>query len=500
MISSAISWYFRQRHEEFWQFISRSLQKQEELLEIHTEKLARTEYGKLFGVKGKLNYQDFKSLLPVVSYEDLKPFILRTMEGEQQLLWPADITWFAKSSGTTSNEAKFIPISYESLEYTHYMGSRESLTQYHHFNPNTRIFDGKGLLIGGSHRVSHLNQRSYYGDLSAVLMNHMPSWANWKSTPDINIAMMDNWEEKVEKMALATLNENVTSISGVPTWTSILLQRILEISGKSHIHEVWPNLELFIHGGMNFEPYKSLFNKLLPGDNMHYLETYNASEGFFGVQAFADRSDLLLTTHHGTFYEFYPINKGPDYIVPLAEVETGINYAVVITNNSGLWRYVIGDTVEFTGINPFTFKITGRIKLFINAFGEELVIENAEKALSNACTEFNAVVADYTAAPSFTPGAEGHEWAIEFKVPPNDLTAFMHFLDLQLQNINSDYQGKRVGDLVMKPLTLNSLSQGTFYKWLQKKGKLGGQNKVPRLSNNRVIIEEILDIDRNQTS
>lgn len=494
MISSAISWYFRQRYDELWQFIADAEKHQFEMFDVFIDKLSRTEYGKSFGVKRNLTYSEFSKLLPVVSYEDLKPLILRTMNGEQQLIWPADITWFAKSSGTTSNEAKFIPISYESLEYTHYMGSRESLTQYFHFNPNANIFEGKGLLIGGSHRVNQYNQKAFFGDLSAVLMNHMPLWANWKSTPDIQIAMLENWVEKLEKMALATINENVTSISGVPTWTLVLLKRILEITGKSNILEIWPNLELFIHGGMNFAPYKNQFDQLIPGNQMNYVETYNASEGFFGVQAYSDQSDLLLMTHHGTFYEFYPVSKGPDFIVPLANIELNVNYAMVITNNSGLWRYVIGDTIMFTNKNPYTFKITGRTKLFINAFGEELVIENAENAIAFAAHNCNVEILDYTVAPVFFQNFEGHEWVVEFDKQPLDIEKFTDLLDNQLKIVNSDYEGKRKGDLVMKRPVVHCAPNGTFYKWLESKGKLGGQNKVPRLSNNRIIIDEILNL------
>lgn len=494
MISSAISWYFRQRHDELWKFIGEAEKHQLDLLEVLIDKLSRTDYGKSFGVKSNSTYSEFSKNIPVVTYEDLKPLILRTMNGEQQLIWPADITWFAKSSGTTSNEAKFIPISYESLEYTHYMGSRESLTQYFSFNPNANIFEGKGLLIGGSHRVNQLNQKAYFGDLSAVLMNHMPMWANWKSTPDIQIAMLENWEEKLEKMALVTINENVTSISGVPTWALVLLKRIIEITGKSNVLEIWPNLELFIHGGMNFTPYKSQFEQLIPGVQMNYVETYNASEGFFGVQAYANKSDLLLMTHHGTFYEFYPVSKGPDFIVPLANIELNVNYAMVITNNSGLWRYVIGDTIMFTGKYPFTFKITGRTKLFINAFGEELVIENAENAISQAAKSCGLEIIDYTAAPLFLPHYEGHQWLVEFDVEPGNLNRFTEILDDNLRQVNSDYDGKRKGDLVMKMPMIQSMPKGTFHRWLELKGKLGGQNKVPRLSNNRVIIEEILNI------
>ena len=492
MISSAIGWYFKQRQQELWELALKAQKNQEDLLDYFIDKLGRIEYGQNFGVKGKLDYQEFKSALPVVGYEELKPYIRRTMDGEQQLLWPADITWFAKSSGTTSNESKFIPITYEALEHTHFKGSKEPLTQFHSFYPNADIFDGKGVLIGGTHKMNEMNGKAYVGDLSAILMFHMPTWANHKSTPELPIAIMDNWEDKVEKMARATMQENVTSISGAPTWAMVLLNRILEISGKSHIHEVWPNLQLFIHGGMSFEPYRQTYKRLIPGDHMKYIETYNASEGFFGVQAYENQRDLLLMTHHGVFYEFYPVSKGPEYCVPLWEVEIGIAYAIVVTNNSGLWRYVIGDTVEFTQTEPYLFKITGRTKLFINAFGEELIMDNAETAVTETCKMLGLRVVDYTGAPCFEKGNEGHEWIFEFEENPSSLDSFIDVFDEQLKIVNSDYAGKRVGDLLMKKPQVHIASPNTFTRWLQSKGKLGGQNKVPRLGNHRNWLEDIL--------
>lgn len=493
MLGPVINWYFKQRTEEFQENLQFAIPRQDELLQDLIAKLSQTEYGKSLGVKPFDTYLDFANLVPVATYEDLQPWISKNMNGEQALLWPGDITWFAKSSGTTSNSSKFIPISYESMEYNHYAGSRDVLTQLASFYPNNRVFEGKGVLIGGTQQIYDQNPEVLVGDLSAVLMSHLPSWATWKSTPDREISMMKNWEEKVDAIAHATMNENVTSISGVPTWTLVLFKRILELTGKSHIHEIWPNLELFIHGGVSFIPYRKQFQELLPGKNMHYIETYNASEGFFGVQAEADKPELALITHAGVFFEFYPLNEGPEKTIPLRDVITGVNYVVVISTVGGLWRYVIGDTIQFTSVDPFRFLITGRVKLFINIFGEELVIENAEKGIAVAAEKTQSVVKDYTAAPVFMSESEpGHEWLIEFVIPPSDLSVFTRFLDEELQKANSDYAGKRVGDIMMKMPKVKAVPIGTFEKWLGSKGKLGGQNKVPRLSNDRKILEEVL--------
>jgi hypothetical protein len=493
VIAPVISWYFRQRHDELWSLISQADEQQVLLLEQLSDKLSLTQYGQKLGIRESMTYRQFAQRVPVVEYEDLQPYIERNMKGEQLLLWPGDITWFAKSSGTTSNTAKYIPISYESLEYSHYMGGREALTQYLSFCPESRLFEGKGLLVGGSHQVNQLSDRSYYGDLSAVLMNHLPTWANWKSTPDLDIALMENWEEKLEAMAQAVSKDNVTSMSGVPTWTLVLMQRILEITGAAHMHEVWPNMELFIHGGVSFTPYREQFKALFPDPHMHYVETYNASEGFFGVQAYADKPEMLLMTHHGVFYEFYEPEKGPSSAVPLWEVKTQIRYAVVITTNSGLWRYSLGDTVVFHQLKPYTFTITGRVKLFINAFGEELVIENADSAMAETALQCGVRVQDYTAAPRYMDqGNPGHEWVIEFDGQEPEKQEFALVLDRELQARNGDYQAKRQGDLAMKLPTLHFAPRGTFRSWLKSKGKLGGQHKVPRLANNRDILNEVL--------
>ncbi len=493
MLGPVINWYFKQRSEEFQENLKHAIDIQEELFQDLIAKLSQTEYGKSLGVKPFDRYEDFVRNVPVATYEELQPWIARNMLGEQGVLWPGDITWFAKSSGTTSNVAKYIPLSYESMEHNHYAGSRDVLTQLARFYPNNHVFEGKGILIGGTQQLFDQNPEALVGDLSAILMNHLPSWANWKSTPDKEIAMMTNWEEKVDAIAHTTIKENVTSISGVPTWTLVLFKRILEITGKKHIHEVWPNLELFIHGGVSFIPYKQQFKELLPGDHMHYIETYNASEGFFGVQAESDKSDLALITHSGAFFEFYMQSEGPQHTIPLSKVKVGVNYVVVISTVGGLWRYVIGDTIQFTSVSPYKFLITGRMKLFINIFGEELVIENAERGVAYAAKNTQSVVRDYTAAPVYMSESEpGHEWLIEFATPPSDLKQFTLLLDEELKNVNSDYAGKRVGDLMMKMLKVHAVPEGTFEKWLGSKGKLGGQNKVPRLSNDRKILEEIL--------
>lgn len=493
MIAPVIHWYFKQRSKELQDNLLLSLIKQDELFQELLFNLSKTNYGETYSIDGSETYTQFAAKLPVVQYEDIQPWIERNLQGEQGLLWPGDITWFAKSSGTTNSVSKYIPISYESMEYNHYTGNREVLTQFTTLFPNSNIFEGKGLLIGGSQSISGMSSDTFTGDLSAILMNHAPSWVNWKSTPDIEISTMSDWEKKVEAMAQATINENVTSISGVPTWALVLFKRILEITGKSNIHEVWPNMELFIHGGVSFLPYREQFQELLPKSHMKYLETYNASEGFFAVQASVDSTDLVLLTHIGIFYEFYPVNEGPEKTIPLADVKVGVNYVVVISTVGGLWRYVIGDTIQFTSVKPFLFIITGRMKLFINSFGEELVIENAEKAIAFASRETNAVVNDYTAGPVFMSQENpGHQWLVEFSTQPNDIKQFALLLDDKLKEINSDYAAKRHADMVMKFPKVEVVPNGTFEAWLKSKGKLGGQNKVPRLANDRRILDEIL--------
>lgn len=495
MISPVIGWYFKQRGKEFRENIGQALRKQDELFQDLMEQLTQTEYGRKYSIEKNESYTDFAAKVPLATIEDLLPYIERMKAGEQQLLWPGDIKWFAKSSGTTTNVSKFIPMSYEIMEYNHLEGGKEALSQFFALYPDATIFGGKGLMIGGSTQQSDNEDGFSYGDLSGILMNHLPSWANWKTTPDVKVATIDNWEDKLEHMVQIIKDENVTSVSGVPTWTAVVMQRVLEVTGKQNILEVWPNFQLFLHGGVNFAPYREQFRKLLPGHQVKYLETYNASEGFFGVQYEADKPELVLVTHLGVFYEFFPVSVGatPENVIPLSKVVTGVNYAVVISTLGGLWRYILGDTVQFVTTEPYTFTITGRTKLFINAFGEELVIENAEKAIALAMSATQAVVTDYTVAPIYldSEGDSGHEWIVEFSTEPTDIESFRSILDNALKDANDDYKSKRQGDIVMKSPKLVMVPQHTFHGWLKSKGKLGGQNKVPRLSNDRKIVEEI---------
>lgn len=496
ILSPLISWYFRQRLKSLDDVLHRPVAVQERMLQNLLDAGRYTEWGRKYDFASIRNYRQFKERFPLQDYESLKPYIERTMQGEQGLLWPGDIYWFAKSSGTTQDKSKFIPVSFESLEECHFKGGRDALSFHCAAFPETGIFEGRALLIGGSHSVSQHNDNTYYGDLSAVLMNHMPVWASMLKTPDLSIALMEHWEEKVEKMALATMNENVTSISGVPTWTLVLFRRLLEMTGAKHIHEIWPGLELYIHGGVSFIPYYEQFTSLLPGSGMRYLETFNASEGFFGVQDQPGVREMLLMTDYGIFYEFIPAEMGDDEdppVISLEDVVTGVNYAMVITTNSGLWRYRLGDTIRFSSVAPYRFTITGRTRLFMNAFGEELMIDNADRAVQLACKATGAVLKEYTAAPVYMSETEpGHEWLFEFEVQPDSMLRFAEMLDKELKSCNSDYEAKRQGDLALKMPKVRNMPSGTFHAWMKQRGKLGGQHKVPRLSNDRKFIEEIL--------
>ncbi len=499
LFSSFLSWYFRKRMPELDAAALQAENQQEQLLLDMVQEARNTEWGKKYDFKSIHNYADYRNRFPVSDYESFKPFIERNMRGEQNLLWPSDIKWFAKSSGTTSDKSKFIPVSFESLEKTHFQGGRDVLTLYCNSVQNTEIFSGKGLVIGGSHSVNAFSEKSFFGDLSAVLMSNTPFWVEFLRTPDKSIALMSEWEEKIEKMALATVNEDVTNISGVPTWTLVLIERLFEMTGKRDLREIWPNLELYIHGGVSFVPYRERFKRLMPNSGIQYMETYNASEGFFGIQDDLSRDDMLLMTNYGIFYEFVlaeDIWSDNPKTYPLWEVEKDRNYAVIITTNGGLWRYILGDTVKFSETSPYRFKITGRTKLFINAFGEELVIENAERAIAAACAETNAVVSDYTAAPRFMEEGQdaGHEWLIEFEQHPDNLQKFKLILDETLKSVNSDYEAKRHKDIALKAPIVRHMPHGTFKNWLRERGKLGGQHKVPRLSNDRKIIDDILSL------
>ncbi|WP_162429076.1 GH3 auxin-responsive promoter family protein [Pontibacter pudoricolor] len=460
-----------------------------------------TEWGKKYGYADGFSVREFQERVPVTTYEELYPYIERVMMGEQNLLWPSKIEWFAKSSGTTNARSKFIPVSPESLEDCHYKGGKDMLSIYVNLYPETKLFTGKGLSIGGSHRPSELNAKVSCGDVSAVIMQNLPIWAEAMRTPPLKVALMDKWEEKIEKMVELTVQENVTSMSGVPTWTYVLLKRILEFTGKNNILEVWPNLELFTHGAVAFGPYRQLFKEIIPSEKMNYLEVYNASEGFFGIQDQAGTEDeMLLMLDYGVYYEFIPMDQFDEEnpkTLTLDQVELGKNYAIVISTNAGLWRYKIGDTIRFTSLSPYRIKISGRTKHFINAFGEEVIVENAEAAITKACEATGAIITNFTAAPIFMESGKrgGHEWLIEFEKQPDNLKQFTYLLDETLREVNSDYDAKRQNDIALQGPIVHPAPQGTFMNWLREKGKLGGQNKVPRLSNSREYLEEIMQVN-----
>lgn len=498
LFGSLVTWYLKKRVPFIEQMMENPAETQLQVFNRLISQARYTEWGIQHDFRSIKSINDFKQRVPVGNYETHKPYIDRMMKGEQNLLWPTDVTWFAKSSGTTSAKSKFIPVTFDSLEECHFQGGKDTLMFYQMQREDSNIFSGKGLIMGGSHQINKFSEgESYYGDLSAVMMQNMPFWAQYFRTPDLSIAIMNNWDEKIEKMALATVNEDVTSISGVPTWTLVLIDKLFELTGKNNLRDIWPNLELYMHGGVSFTPYEERFRSLIRSANMNYLETYNASEGFIGIQDRIGKDDLLLMLDYGIFYEFMPMTEyGKEFphTFTIDEVKPGENYALVISTNAGLWRYVIGDTVRFTSVKPHRVKITGRTKHFINAFGEELVIENADYAVAGACKKMGLKVIDYTAAPlHFNSDTIGtHEWLVEFEEPPADLDVFVQELDCFLKQANSDYEAKRYKDMAMTIPRVKSVPRGTFHNWLKQNGKLGGQHKVPRLANNRDYIEQIL--------
>jgi hypothetical protein len=499
LFNSILTWVMRKRIHQIELFMKYPHDVQHELFQSLVEEAHLTRFGVKYGFGDIDTYEKFRERVPIHTYEQLFPYIERLMRGEQNILWPTEIRWFSKSSGTTNQRSKFIPVSEEALEGCHFKGGKDMISIYVNNYPDTKLFDGKGLAVGGSHQINELDSgsSSYYGDVSAVIMQNLPPWAQFIRTPSLETALLGNWEEKIEKMAIETSKENVTNIAGVPTWTVLLIQRIVELEKKNNILEVWPNLEAFFHGAVAFKPYRSLFESLIPKKNMHYCETYNASEGFFGIQDQTDSDDMLLMLDYGIFYEFIPVeemDKEYPKAIPLQEVEVGKNYAMVISTNAGLWRYNIGDTVKFTSTFPYRIKISGRTKHFINAFGEEVIIENAEAAITKACEHTQAIIDNFTAAPIFLEKGKrgGHEWVIEFKVQPNSLDVFTKVLDDTLRAVNSDYDAKRKHDLALVGPKVHSVKGGTFYEWMKRRGKLGGQNKVPRLFNTRDYVDEIL--------
>jgi hypothetical protein len=462
-----------------------------------------TEFGREHHFDTIQSLEDYKNAVPILDYEDLKPYIQRMMDGEENVLWNTPIHWFAKSSGTTSDKSKFIPVSDESLKDGHYKASKDVLTFYYARHPESDLLTGKSLVLGGSHQINKLNEEIHYGDLSAVVLQNTPFWGHWLRTPDLSIALMDEWESKIEKLAQTTIKENVTSLAGVPTWTLILLKRILELTGKSNIREVWPHLELYMHGGVSFVPYREQFNKII-GEPINYLEIYNASEGFFAAQDDLTNEGMLLMVDHGIFYEFMPTGEygnSSSATIQLDQVELKKNYSMVITTTGGLWRYQLGDTIQFTSLKPFRIKVSGRLTHYINAFGEEIIVDNSDKAIAIASEKTGAIVNDYTAAPIYFSDASNgaHEWLIEFDKQPAKLKDFILELDTALKSLNSDYEAKRHKDIALRMPVVHVLPKGVFSNWLRSKGKLGGQHKVPRLSNERKFIEEILALNNHES-
>jgi hypothetical protein len=497
--NSIFAWMMKKRIHQIDLFRKYPNEVQHEMLEQFIIQGRKTEYGQKNSFSKIKTYQDFKKI-PLQTYEDVKPYVDRLMNGEQKLLWPTETKWFAKSSGTTDSRSKFIPVTKESLEECHYKGGKDLLAMYYDNHPNRKLYKGKHLIIGGSAEINQLSADSYFGDLSAIIVKNLPWWAEIRRTPSRDIALMSEWQEKIEQMARSTMHQDVYILAGVPSWTMVLANRVLELSGKSNLKEVWPNLELFMHGGVSFEPYREQFKRLIPDENMNYVETYNASEGFFGIQDEVDSNEMLLMLDYGIFFEFIPMSlfDGVNSKVTLSidEVELDVNYALVITTNAGLWRYILGDTIKFTSKTPYRFKITGRTKSFINIAGEEVIVENADNAIAEACSKTNAQIREYTVGPIFMEEEEkgGHEWIIEFIRMPDEMERFCRILDERLRSLNSDYDAKRYHNMVLNEPVIHLVKKGTFDKWLDSIGKLGGQNKVPRLSNDRVIVEQILEL------
>lgn len=499
LLNSIFTWFMKKRIHQIELFMKYPHDVQEEWFQSLISTAEATEWGKKYDYTSILTPEIFKERVPIQDYDDIKGYVDRMIKGEQNILWPSDIKWFAKSSGTTSDRSKFIPVSEEALEECHFQGGKDMLTIYCHNRPENRVFTGKSVVIGGSSQINNFSPDSYYGDLSSILIRNLPFWAEFKRTPNMEVTLNPNFEEKIEQIAQITIKENVTSLAGVPTWNIVMAKRVLEITGKDNLLEVWPNLEFYGHGGVSFRPYREQFHKLIPSDRMYYLENYNASEGYFGLQDESDSEDLLLMLDYGIYYEFLPTERMHEEnptTLRLDQVELGKNYALIISTNAGLWRYKIGDTIKFTSLSPYRFQISGRTKQYINTFGEEVIVDNAEQALAEASKLTNARIKDYTAGPVYFRDAEAgaHEWVIEFEQQPKDFKRFCEILDAKLREINSDYDAKRFKNMALRPPIVHNAPSDTFYKWMKSRGKLGGQNKVPRLSNNREYLDPLLKI------
>lgn len=504
LLNSVIKWLNIKRTYQIQYYRDHPLEIQNETLLDLLKHAADTEWGKSHNYSKIKSTSDFQHAVPLQEYDDIKPFVNRLREGEKDLLWPGEVKWFAKSSGTTNDKSKFIPVTEESLEYCHLRGPKDVFAQYISTYPDTKVLKGKTLTLGGSHRINNFSNNSYYGDLSAIMIENVPFWTDFIRTPTTDIALIEEFEEKIDKIIETALDQNITSFAGVPSWYLVLFKKVLERTGKSNILEVWPNLEVFAHGGVNFLPYREQFAKLIPSDKMHYIETYNASEGFFGIQDNQDRDDMLLMLDYGIYYEFIPMSEwrsDKPSVLSLDQIELNQNYAIVISTNAGLWRYIIGDTILFTNKYPFKIKVTGRTKHFINAFGEELIIDNAEQAIQIACNYSGAIVNEYTAGPVFMKDNQkgAHQWIIEFDVAPKDLDHFTKILDNSLKTLNSDYEAKRHKNLALEKPHIVSAPRGTFYTWMKNRGKIGGQNKIPRLANNRKYLDELMNMLQAKT-
>ena len=493
-----VSWVIKKRIHQIEFFMKYPIDVQQEWFHKLIQLGKKTEWGKKYGYDSIKTIADYKAQVPIQTYESLLPYIERVRQGEKKVLWPNEIKWFAKSSGTTAGKSKFIPVSKESLEDCHYKGGKDLLSIYFHSHPDSQIFNGKSLVMGGSSQVSEMEASTYYGDLSAIIIEHLPYWVNFVQTPAKSLSLDPDWESKIDKMAEITAKQNVTNISGVPSWNLILLNKILEKTGADNISEIWPNLELYAHGGVNFNCYQSQFEKLIPNKQMSYLETYNASEGFFGIQdKFDGGKEMLLMLDYGIFFEFMPLDQLHEEhpkTLQLDEVSCFQNYAIIITTNAGLWRYMIGDTVQFTSLNPFRIKVSGRTKYYINVFGEELIEDNVNEALALACKRTKSSLSEYMLAPIFPDdtGKGGHEWVIEFNQEPKDLSLFTEILDNALKQVNSDYEAKRFKNLALQVPKIHMVKKGSFFEWMKRQDKIGGQNKVPRLSMKRDDLEDFL--------
>jgi hypothetical protein len=503
IIHNVASWFLKKRIHQMELFLKYPNEVQNELLFQLLGKAKDTEYGRIHDFKSIKTYKEFNERLPIVSYEDIFESIEQSRRGAVNIFWPTPLKMFAKSSGTTNAKSKFIPLSQEALEDNHYAASKDLLCMYLSNNENSKLFTGKGLRLGGSKEIYENNGTSF-GDLSALLIDNMPLWASFSSTPSEQVSLMGDWEKKLPAIIQETIEQNVTSLAGVPSWMLVLLNEVLKTTGKQHIKDIWPDLEVYFHGGVSFDPYLNQYQKIIPDHNFKYYEIYNASEGFFAVQDRNNHKDLLLMLNYGIFFEFIPMDiygREHEKAVSLEDVETGKNYAMVITTNSGLWRYKIGDTVRFTSIDPYRIKVTGRTKHHINVFGEELIIENAEDALKKSAITHDVEIVDYTAGPVFMKGKEkgAHEWIIEFKSPPESLEAFRQSLDDNLRAVNSDYDAKRTNNTTLNMLVLNEAKRGLFYNWLKTNEKLGGQHKIPRLSNERKYIDELKDLQKQMS-